>query len=108
MRKATKNYIVFASLFILGLLEAVSGFILWFALPRGGGWHGGRFGGGGVEYTFWSLSRHTWLDIHNWVAIIIVTAVIIHVVLHWKWIIYTTKKLFLPKNTTIRKLTQAC
>jgi len=43
MRKAVKNYIVFAFLAVLGLLEAVSGFVLWFALPHGGGgWRGGR------------------------------------------------------------------
>jgi len=97
MKKATKNYIVFVFLSILGLLEAVSGFVLWLALPQGGGWRGGRFGGG-VEYTFWSLSRHTWLDIHDWVAVAIVAVVIIHLVLHWKWIIYMTKKAFQVKK----------
>ena len=104
MRKATKNYIVFVTLFILGLVEAVSGFILWFALPRGGG-YGGRFGVG-AESTFWSLSRHTWLDIHDWAAVIIVAVVIIHLVLHWKWIIYLTKKVFQAKNETVRNLAQ--
>ena len=104
MRKSIKNYIVFVALFFLGLLEAVSGFILWFALPQGG-WHGGRFGGGAAEYTFWSLSRHTWVDIHDWVAVAILAVVIIHLVLHWKWIIYVTKKVFQVKSSTVRNLT---
>ena len=77
----------------------MSGFVLWFALPHGGGWRGGRFVGG-VESTFWSLSRHTWLDIHDWVAVIIVAVVIIHLILHWRWIVYITKKLFQTKELT--------
>ena len=93
MKKATKNYIIFATLFILGLFQAVSGFVLWLALPQGGGWRGGRFGGG-VEYTFWSFSRHTWLDIHDWVAVAIMTVIVIHLILHWKWMVNMTRKVF--------------
>ena len=95
MRKSMKNYVVFVVLFLLGLLEMVSGFVLWFALPQGG-WHGGRFGG--VENAFWSLSRHTWVDIHDWTAVVIVAVIIIHLVLHWKWIVYMTKKAFQLKK----------
>ena len=95
MRKSTQNYIVFIGLFVLGLIETVSGFILWFALPKGGG-YGGRLGGGGAE--FWSLSRHTWIDIHNWAAIAIVALIIIHLILHWKWVVCMTKRLFQTKS----------
>ena len=98
MRKSMKNYIVFILLSILGLLEAVSGFVLWLALPSGGGWRGSRFGG--LESTFWSLSRHTWLDIHDRAAVAIVAVIIIHLVLHWKWIMYMTRKLFPRRQLT--------
>ena len=37
MKRAIRNYVTFVALSILGLLEAVSGFVLWFALPSGGG-----------------------------------------------------------------------
>jgi len=37
MRKATRNYILFILLSLLGLVETASGFILWFALPWNGG-----------------------------------------------------------------------
>ena len=97
MKKSVKNYVVFAFLSILGLIQAVSGFVLWLALPQGGGWRGGR-PAGGAENTFWSLSRHTWLDIHDWAAVAIVAVIIIHLALHWKWIFYMTKKLFQPKK----------
>ena len=92
MRKATRNYILFIILFLLGLFQAVSGFIMWFALPHGGG---GR-GGGASLTTFWSLSRDTWIDIHDWVAIALVVIIIIHLVLHCKWIAYMTKSYFKP------------
>jgi len=107
MRRAIQNYIVFGTLLILGLIEAVSGFVLWFALPGGGGWHGGRFGGG-VESTFLSLSRHTWLDMHDWVAIIIIAVVIIHLILHWKWIVHSTKRMFQAKKLTGKYSAQVC
>ena len=95
MRKSVKNYVVFVFLSVLGLTEAVSGFVLWLALPQGYGWHGGRLAGS-VGNTFWSLSRGTWLDIHDWVAVAIVAVIIIHLALHWSWIFYMTKKAFQP------------
>lgn len=36
MRKVTIHYSLFVILFLLGLFQAVSGFIMWFILPRGG------------------------------------------------------------------------
>jgi hypothetical protein len=102
MKKAAKNYMVFVILLILGTIEAVSGFVLWVSLPKGG-WQGGKFSAG-IESTFWTLSRHTWLDIHNWVATIIVTTVIIHLALQWRWIIYTTKRAFQVKKQPVQNL----
>jgi len=42
MRKATQNYIIFISLFLLGLFQAISGFVLWLVLPSEQGYQGGR------------------------------------------------------------------
>jgi len=92
MRKKTQNYILFVFLFFLGLFEAISGFVLWLALPCGGGGGGrGRYDNGA---TFWSLSRNTWTALHNWVAVALLAIVIIHIILHWKWIVYMTKSYF--------------
>ncbi len=95
MKKVTQNYFVFLSLFILGLIEAVSGFVLWLALPQGGGWQGGRAGGGA---EFWALSRHNWIDIHDWAAVAIMAVIIIHLIMHWKWIVYATRRVFQNKK----------
>ena len=88
LRKKTQNYILFVILLLLGLFQAMSGFILWLALPHGGG------GRGGSTTTFWSLTRNTWIDIHDWVAVALVVMIIIHILLHWKWILYMTKSYF--------------
>ncbi len=92
IRKATRNYLVFSLMFLLALLEVVSGFVLWLVLPRGdGGYMGGR-GGLATEATFlWE--RHTWLDLHNWVGVALLVVVVIHVIVHWKWIVRMTRSL---------------
>ena len=91
MRKATRNYILFIILSLLGLAETVSGFILWFAFPQGGGGQGRGFSD---EASFWLLTRHTWIGLHDWVAVALVVMVIIHLVMHRKWIAYMTKSFF--------------
>ena len=98
MTKAGKYWILAVAMALLGLAEAVSGFVLWLAFPSGGGGGGGGrgFGGGGGagNLSFWELSKHTWIDIHDWVAVALVILVIIHVILHWKWIVRMAKVIF--------------
>ena len=100
MRKAKTYWILAMGMALTGLLEAVSGFVLWFGFPTGGGGGLGRHGGGGGlgEVTFWEISRHTWIDIHDWVAVALTVLVLIHVILHWKWIVRMAKSLFQGKS----------
>ena len=88
MRKATTHYILTTTMALLSLAEGISGFVLWLAFPRGGG------RGGGGELTFWAVSKNTWIDIHDWVAVALLVVVIIHIVLHWDWIVRMTKSYF--------------
>ena len=98
MRKATRNYILALVMFLLALFQAVSGFVLWFVLPGGGGgYRGGRGEGFGTGATFlWS--RDTWIDIHDWVAIALLVILVVHLVLHRRWIAYMTKKYLVQKE----------
>lgn len=92
MRKWAWNYILFILLFLFGLCQAVSGFVLWLVLSTGQGLQGGR---GLVDTdtgSFLSWTRHEWIDFHDWTALALVVLVVVHLILHWKWIIYTTKK----------------
>lgn len=86
MKKTTQQFSLTVSLIILGIVEAISGFVLWFALPTGGG-QGRRV----IEPTFWALSRHNWVDIHDWAAVALTAIVIIHLAIHWKWVIRMLK-----------------
>ena len=93
MKKATINFSLASIMFLLGLAQAITGFVLWIAFPAGGG-GGGRWGGGGSGLTFWTLSKHTWIDIHDWVAVALLVTVAIHLILHRKWILRMLKKSF--------------
>ena len=96
MKKAKTYFALAISMSLLGLAEVITGFVLWLGFPTGGGGDGRGWGGGGGlgNLTFWELSKHTWIDIHDWVAVAIVVLVMVHVILHWKWIVRMTKSLF--------------
>lgn len=94
MRKWLQNYVLFVFLLISMLCQVVSGFVLWLALESGGGNQGGRGEGIADTGTFLSWTRHQWIDFHDWTAVALVVLVILHLILHWKWIVFTTKKAF--------------
>jgi hypothetical protein len=69
------------------LFEAISGLILWLVIPREGQRRGS------VEDVFiWS--RNTWIDLHDWVAVALLVVLVIHLIWHWKWIVFMSKKVF--------------
>jgi hypothetical protein len=87
LRKATRNYLIALVMGLLGLVQLVSGLVLWLALPCGG-----RGGGGGGGTFLWS--RDVWLTMHNRAALVLAAIVIIHIILHWGWIVRMTKSYF--------------
>lgn len=91
MNRVIKNYIVFIALILPALIQAISGFILWRILPCGEGYRGGL--GSNIKDVFiWD--RNTWIDIHDVAAVVLLVIVIIHIILHWKWITTVTKRMF--------------
>ncbi|MFA5308124.1 MAG: DUF4405 domain-containing protein [Dehalococcoidales bacterium] len=97
MKKWTVNYVLFLFLLLAGLLQAVSGFLLWLVIPGGHRGFGIRLTGSDFLW-----SRYTWIELHDWAAVALVAIVIIHIILHWKWITYTTRKIFgLKRNTEV-------
>ena len=89
MKQWVQNYILFILLFLAGLFETVSGFLLWLVIP-GAGFQGGRNPDYGNATFIWD--RQVWIDLHDWTAVALVALVIIHLIIHWKWIWYMTKK----------------
>ena len=94
MKKWVWNYILFIFLFLLGLCQVISGLVLWLALSSGAGLKGAKGQGDIDTGSFLSWTRHEWIDFHDWTALALIVVVVIHLILHWKWIIYTTKKVF--------------
>jgi hypothetical protein len=87
------------------LFQAASGLVLWLAFPRGQGAGGGlgrdaRALKGGIERTFAGIERSTWVTIHDWAAVLFVVIVVIHVAVHWKWVIRQTRAVFTGSRAT--------
>jgi hypothetical protein len=103
MRRRTKNYInyileVFLFVSILGIV--ISGYIVWFVLPRGVGAHGAPYcevvgtgyGSLGNRWFVLGWPRYIWIEIHSWMGVALAAILLVHIFLHWKWIVETTKR----------------
>jgi hypothetical protein len=95
-RRSALLYYTAVSAFLLFLLEAFSGFVLWLAVSGGDGLRGG--GRGGAEppgrEEFLTVTRSAWIDIHDWAGVALLVIIALHVVLHWRWIVQVTKRVF--------------
>ena len=89
--KITEQYLATAILFILFLFECLSGFVLWIILPRGRYDYFLMVSGNGR--TFWGLQRNIWVDLHAWIAVVIISIIIIHLILNHKWIFAISKNM---------------
>ena len=88
MTKARRYFAVAMASLVAFVIEVISGFVLWLALPRG-------FGGGrGAQEVSFIFERHTWLSIHDWAAVALVGFIGLHIAMHWPWIVRMSKSLF--------------
>ena len=83
MRKARMHYVLDIIEGTILLLLVISGFILWFALPEGSE--------SGKTVLF---DRNTWVNTHRWLSIALLVFFSTHVLTHWTWLWYMTRKLF--------------
>ncbi len=94
-KKVRWNYIVDLGIALMGLLSAVSGLVLLLAGPEGG-YRGGR--NPGFQALILGLSRHAWSDLHTWASLLAIAGVVVHLALHWNWIVCTTKLWLRPRS----------
>ncbi len=66
------------------IINAVSGYILWFILPSG-------------SFRFLGISRLDWKTIHDYSGLVFTVAIIAHFIVNIKWIIQMTKKIFMKQ-----------
>jgi len=82
LNKALVNLVLDVAIGLAFVVEAVTGFVLAIVLPRGG-YRGGANPLYGERFL---VSRDAWLLMHDWGAIIMTAGILVHVVLHWRWI----------------------
>jgi len=80
MRTRT-NWLIDAAVFLGAILASLSG--IYFLFLPSGGYEGGRNPWYGVTVLF---SRHTWEDLHAWGGVLMIAAIAIHLMIHWRWV----------------------
>jgi len=83
-----ERYVTTFTLFVLAAFEILSGFVLWLIMPRGVG--DLLQTQSGVGRTFWGLQRNVWVDLHAWVAVFMLAIIVVHIIIHWQWIVNMT------------------
>jgi hypothetical protein len=77
-------------LFALFVFDCLSGLVLWLALPRGARDYNLMVSGLGRRFL--GLQRNVWVDLHAWVAVTIVSIIIVHITMNWSWVVAVSKK----------------
>ncbi len=68
------------------LVTAATGLVFFFGLA-GAGFQGGR-----AATQSWLLARDGWRSLHEWFGLAMVGGVVVHLIVHWKWIAATVKR----------------
>ena len=118
MKKQWKRRIKYTMTFLLlstSTIFAISNCILWFVLPRGMGLHGEdaynkcHMYGHGLTGNYWDVfgwPRYMWVEIHSWCSVTLTILILLHLLLHWRWIIETTKKVKSYIASPVKKVTE--
>lgn len=64
-----------AALLFVGMIA--TGYLLRFPLPPGSN----------KTHVLWGLTRHQWGDVHFWISLGLLVTMLIHLGLHWNWIV---------------------
>jgi len=89
MKRSSLNFIIDLVSFINLVCLTFTGLIVKYILPPGSGGQGRLLHEGlGREHIkqFWYMSRHDWGNIHFYLALLFLTLMTIHIILHWAWI----------------------
>lgn len=95
-RGAWKNIIVDGLIAVSFLVTAVSG--LYFYFFTSGGYQGGRNPNWDPGLLF---SRPIWDLLHTWSGIVLTIMAIVHIFIHWRWIVNVTRKIFRSLQPTL-------
>jgi hypothetical protein len=88
-KQTQKNWWVDASLFGSAIIAALSG--IYFLFLPSGGYRGGRNLLYNVQVLF---TRQTWDDLHTWGGVAMIAVAIIHLAIHWSWVVNMARRTF--------------
>ncbi len=77
MSRSTLNFVVDAVAFAAFLFLASTGILIHVVLPPGSG----HFS------VLWGMDRHEWGEMHLWLATILIVLMVLHLLLHWSWVV---------------------
>lgn len=77
MNKTLLNIVIdlISALLFVGMIA--TGYLLRYPLPPGSN----------KSLMLWGLGRHQWGDVHFWISLALLAAMLCHLVLHWNWIV---------------------
>ena len=77
MNRTIANIIIdiIAAFLFLGMIA--TGYLLRFPLPPGSN----------KTLSLWGYTRHQWGDVHFWISLGLLVVFVVHLVLHWNWIV---------------------
>lgn len=77
MNRTVANIIIdlIAALLFLGMIA--TGYLLRFPLPPGSN----------KSLSLWGYTRHQWGDLHFWISLGLLVVLVVHLALHWNWIV---------------------
>lgn len=81
--KTKTNFWLDLTILIAFSMTTLTGLLLWLVLP------GGR-GAGGV--ILFGLTRPTWFTLHHWVGLGLLAGVLLHLALHWRWLVCVIRR----------------
>jgi hypothetical protein len=81
MKRSRKNFVVDSLAFICFIFLVSTGVILHYILPPGSG----------HSKSIWGMGRHEWGDLHFYFSVGFLAILILHLFLHWKWIVSLIK-----------------
>jgi Domain of unknown function (DUF4405)/Planctomycete cytochrome C len=77
MKRTVVNLLIDSVAALLFLCMAATGYVLYFPLPPGTN----------RSLMLWGMTRHQWGTVHFWLGVSLVGVLLLHVCLHWQWVI---------------------
>ena len=104
MTRSKKNLVIDLLSYICFVLLLGTGLILKYILPHGSGrpvGRGtGRASGEKLITTLWGMTTEEWGQVHFWLAAAILVLMVLHLVLHWRWITCVLKRKERPTDVS--------